>query len=558
MKKSRKYFDGHENIKRAAAAIIAAAAMLPPLSAQSVIELPELTTAVSGESLTVPEEALPDFTPVLPPQKSDLPVLPEIAAEQHSSVPIGAENSGQKHGSTHIEGFAGCGYPLFFLGDFSIYRHNGADPFSLHFSHETVNSFNTADASEGFFGHKTSLDAAKRIAVSSIVSADINAQYMTATTGLQQQSPILHDISTQQLGANFALNCMFTNALTMKTDLQFAYGNLFGGHIRDENRSVPVPDAAAIDRIPSVDRILFSPCFELKYAEKKIGAAFAAQYTLRTVSADERAVTHRGFFSLSGSYDFTYFKGAASGGIVIRDQIVFPFSLDISTALVSELSDKPFTVSVSGGLRSSQFDPAEFQRKNPYCYFTDKSEEQTDWFICGKTEVPIGAAFSFGADINVSKTAFGNGTITAVYCDASGSYIPNETSGLFSSARKDIFRFDTEFRCAYSAKVFSAAAGLVSRWQDKNDLDAANALFGEFSAAAADGNTGFSCRIQYDIKKDAVPECSASMWQRFSDAFRLAVDIHDIVKLVTYSDRIICGNYITRGGYVSVTAKFNY
>ena len=99
------------------------------LSAQT-IELPEVTTVISGETDKAGEDALPDFSDVLkiPAGSGGVePVLPEVETSENTDIAAGKSKPVEK--SVYAEGLIGGGYPA--GGYFENAKPNGHEHFLL-------------------------------------------------------------------------------------------------------------------------------------------------------------------------------------------------------------------------------------------------------------------------------------------------------------------------------------------------------------------------------------------------------------------------------------------
>ena len=108
------------------------------LFAQS-IELPEVTTVISGETEKAGQDTLPDFSDVLKLPKGSggvEPLLPEVETGATTEVAAGKTKPVEK--SVYAEGLLGGGYPAFFTGNISVARTTGASPFKFSFEHDSA------------------------------------------------------------------------------------------------------------------------------------------------------------------------------------------------------------------------------------------------------------------------------------------------------------------------------------------------------------------------------------------------------------------------------------
>ena len=97
------------------------------------IELPEVTTVISGETEKAEADALPDFSDVLSTKPVSAgsggvePVLPEVETTENTEIATGKTIVTDK--SVYAEGLLGGGYPTLFKGDIAVFRNVGESPF---------------------------------------------------------------------------------------------------------------------------------------------------------------------------------------------------------------------------------------------------------------------------------------------------------------------------------------------------------------------------------------------------------------------------------------------
>lgn len=107
-------------------------------SEEEQIQLPELTTTVSGDTVVAGKDAVPDFSKVVPSageEKNIMPRLPgeRISGEDGDGEPEASFLAGE-HKNVYAQGLVGGGFPGDFIGDFSVYKASETDPFRIEFS----------------------------------------------------------------------------------------------------------------------------------------------------------------------------------------------------------------------------------------------------------------------------------------------------------------------------------------------------------------------------------------------------------------------------------------
>ena len=111
------------------------------------ILLPDISTTILKPDNGVPvdADAVPDFRLLLPEAGIELPDIADTGLAPDTFIPPKTDYNAELNDSAEsvasdvfIEGSVGGGYPGIFSGDFSVYRNEGAEPFSLKFSHLTL------------------------------------------------------------------------------------------------------------------------------------------------------------------------------------------------------------------------------------------------------------------------------------------------------------------------------------------------------------------------------------------------------------------------------------
>lgn len=100
------------------------------------------------------------------------------------------------------QGLVGGGFPGDFIGDFSVYKSIGENPFKIEFSHLSKNGYGKHKAGDGFFNSSTRLFAEKTITAKS-TDFVIGGEYKKNEIGLQSVSPFFYDLNSQEAFGNF-------------------------------------------------------------------------------------------------------------------------------------------------------------------------------------------------------------------------------------------------------------------------------------------------------------------------------------------------------------------
>ena len=150
------------------------------------IELPEVTTVISGDTEKAGEDALPDFDDVLklPNGSGDVePELPEVNTSD--STDIAEINTKPAEKSVYAEGLIGGGYPAFFTGNVSVARTTGASPFRFSVQHESALGYAAHSLTDGYSDRTTVLSVEKQYKKNHI-EWGASGFYKSASDGLQK------------------------------------------------------------------------------------------------------------------------------------------------------------------------------------------------------------------------------------------------------------------------------------------------------------------------------------------------------------------------------------
>lgn len=149
------------------------------------IELPEVTTVISGDTEKAGADTLPDFSDVLKLPKGSggvEPVLPEVQASDDAEIAEGKAKPVEK--SVYAEGFIGGGYPVFFTGNISVARTVGANPFKFSFEHDSTLGYANHTVTEGYSDRNTKLSVEKKYKKNKL-EMGASGYYKSAADGLQ-------------------------------------------------------------------------------------------------------------------------------------------------------------------------------------------------------------------------------------------------------------------------------------------------------------------------------------------------------------------------------------
>ena len=548
--------------KRAAVLLIVAACCFNASADDDEILLPDISTTISkmGEGIPVEKEAVPDFRNILPESGVELPDIADVALSPDTFIPPKTDYKTDAPDSKEavtsdvfIEGSVGGGYPGLFSGDFSIYRNEGAEPFSLNFSHLTENGYGTHSASDGFNTSVTSLSGQKRFAFTDTLRLDLEGVYSTKTDGLQGKSPLFYTLYNQNISGKADFVWDIADHMKLSSDVGVIFNNQFAGY----NGTLPAGTSGSSFRFMVKPRVsfLYALPFEngteldmLARAGYDVGTKqnrVSAGLELDYVIADYGTVT--------ASVDFVWTNNMASS-------VVFPFLLGFKTGSAMI----PFVGTVSGGLKSAPADFSVWQQKIPYLFTDMNPSEESLWFasadfalpfefLRGEGEIPAFAVKKIEPYVKADfeTTALKNQSLMLSSVDA--------VTGLMTMRLNDRTALDTSLGTSFSFLLggvcdLNLSAGWKACWFDKDILEDDHMLSVKLGVAHENGSWGVEAAADISFNGE-VPDLGLTAFYKLTNAMRLELKLADFIKLVTGKDRLHCGEYIQRGGYAALFVK---
>ena len=569
--------------KMKAPALLAALALglALPLGAQAageeVIELPDVTTAVSGDTLTAGKDSIPDYSSVLPGSESgkiQLPVMDQPVSKAAAPSQAGpAVQAPEK--TVYAEGQIGGGFPFLFLGDFAIYRATGNAPFSLTFTHRSAEDFASHKAEDGFFARTTAVGAVQALQTDN-TSHSFTASYDTADYGLQSLSAPFFDMVNHTIAASESSVFNLPYGWEISLGGSANWYNRYGGSKTGDSDLVLASNggtvlAAAADAASHTVVFDLAPHFGFGWKNQRFAAGFTARYQLQGNLGDRdnfakidgssyRNATHRGQFGVNTAFTSTYLTLRGTAGLVVgsalgKPALLAPFSLGADVRIpYDEVGDDLVLLSLEGGLDSYQQTLRELEKAYRFAYSAVLPTESSDWYGKARLSLPLFDHLSAHAGVEFRKTAFENGVWTADY---SGSR--DGASGLYLLAPDERTDCSSEVGASFDRGSFTVTASWKAYWLDLPALaDRQNLLL---SAAWEGSRCTLSARWRQALGADSekAPDLGAGAALRLSSALRIALEANDIVKLLTNSTRSFAHSaYKAESGNAALLVKFQF
>ncbi len=510
------------------------------LNAQEQIELPDLTTVITAESVVAQKDALPDFKDVIVVLNgtSDLvPELPDVEVED-SQKNLSLDNPKEQK-SIYAEGQFGGGYPTMFLGDFSLYRLNGVNPFKVEFNHNAASGYAHHSLNDGYNHSNTQIYVEQSFDLNNIL-VNYGANYKSLSNGLQNKVTDISDIKQYYIcgfaNADFKLPKHFTIGTNLNADFYTRYLD-----ITTTSTAISVED-----KIKSAKFYNVSPGFYGSWENNGFKTSLSGKYLF-----DGSSRAQFDYYFGWGTEFFNAFGqvGVIAGQNLNDNKVLVPFTIGVDANFPVYFSNRNVGLNIQGGLESYKQSVADFEQQYKFTNFLQKNSEISSWYVKADFSVPIFQLFTGKASVNFKKTAFDNGVWTPY--ESAANY------GLYDYTKKNLTALTTDLSLIYRYKLFNFELGWKSNWLDipvfeSEQLLTFNCGFqNESGFVGANFISGFYFGDGVDY-----PLLSANFFVKVSSAARIVIACDDILKLVTNKERVYAGQYISTGGSVSGYVKF--
>ncbi len=516
---------------------------LTGLSAQN-IELPDVTTVISGDSVKVGADALPSFEDVLVlPESSGslVPQLPDV--ESPASSEIKGKNSSDGEKSIFAEGQIGGGYPTLFKGDFSVFRLSGLSPFKISFAHDSSVGYGNHSLTDGFSDRTTNLTVEKTFQQNQFKWGFAGA-YQALSNGLQKQYPGITNLNQDNYSAGGNFEWAIKNGFTLGVNADL---NLY-------NRYADVASGS----FPTATVFTASPDLFFKWQGYGLEIGIDGSYLFENdfYNVVYTGNLQRGTFgtSLAWSNDFVKIYGNVHGLVgnqLNSNTILAPFTVGLDTSFPVYFSNRRFSLSLKGGLDSYMNKVSDLERKFKFSKLDVKPSETTDWYAKLEFGVPLKESFTGKLQMEYRQTAFGNGYWQPLYTNLTSG------SSIYSYYMKDMRQLNSNIELTYHYKIFSISGGWKSYWMDLPALEDAYQIYLDLNFQSQDSKWGLDLNGNWSFESsDVNPVINLEGFVRLTSAVRAVVSFEDVLKLIKAEPRVYAGNYITRGGTATLLLKF--
>ena len=532
------------------AAVFATVGFSTTLSAQN-IELPEVTTVISGETEKAEEDALPDFSDVLklPVGSGGVePVLPEVEAAENTDVAVSKEKPVEK--SVYAEGFIGGGYPAAFTGNISVFRTAGISPFKFSFEHDSALCYANHSLNEGFSDRTTKLSLEKTFKKNHIEwgayglyksSADgLQGNLIEKGSGERQNIEIgLLNRDLYKAGGNFAY--LFDNG--------FSIGAKAGADFYNRYAEI------ASSKIKTVAYLSVKPELLFRWQGYGFETGFTADYDFDTELSKNILFpkSHRAKFmiDLQWKNDFVRLYGNAAavvGKNIMVNSVIVPFTVGIESSFPVYFANRRVSISAEGGIDSYKPKAFELEEKYKFTNLNWNPEEISEWYGRFNFSIPLKSSFTGSGGIEYRQTAYNNKRRTPSY---------NQVNSIYGYSINDFRGLSTDFTLSYHQGIFSISGNWHSNWLDVPALENFQTVKFDVNVQDEDSRWGadVNCILNINDEMDT-PVLNAEGFVRITSSVRAILSVNDIIKLYKGETRYYAGKYEGRGGLASLLLKF--
>ncbi len=514
---------------------------------ESQIELPDLTTVVSGSNQEEDIAPAPDFDDVLEPQYNSgelVPLLPSAGTGGEADVVNATNDAMQK--DIYAQGSIGGGYPAAFTGAFEVSRLYGADPFKISFAHNSAAGFAGHNLADSYSNHSTLIGVEKDF-IRSKLRWGFSGRYEDLANGLQSKTEgvAANNQDAVGLAANFLWTLPKDFQLSFKADSEFYYR--FADITKSSVEGFEVPKW-----IKNTSRITADPELKLSWLHEGFEISLDALYNMEAWDK----VSNRGQFGLLFAWHNEKIRLFADAGLVIgnnigNNSVIPPFALGLETNLPVYFSDRELNLSLTGGLTSERKTTAQLERSYKFSGLEELTSETSDWFGEAQLLVPLKTSFTGSLASGFHRTAFGNGVWTPDYSKA-GSLV----SGIYTYSQKDRDELYTTFAFTWKYKLFAATAKYHANWLMNPVLENKHTINVNFALQSQKGLWGASLDTAYILDSSDKPVINFEAYVQASSAVRICLSVNDMLKLLGAEERPYAGQYVSNSGNASLLVKF--
>lgn len=534
-------------MKRVLICIIAAAFFSAAIFAQN-IELPGVTTIVTGETEKADKDALPGFSNALKVTSGSGGIDPELPPVENSEKEIVVPLVQQKPEKTFsVEGLIGGGYPLFFIGDVSLFRSDGDSPYKISFTHDQAFAYVNHSITDNFSDRTTKLELEKSYKKNNL-SLSAGGRFKSSSDGLQglikSNNQLISFINRDSFSAEASIAYEFSNGFITGLSADGLFYNRYAEQ--------------ACNGLPKISYAELSPELFVKWQGHGFEAGLTADYSFSTELSDDLIFKdgHRAEFKamLQWQNDFVRLYGMASaviGNSIKEKQVIVPFTAGLEASVPLSFSERRFLIFAEGGIKSYKSGINELEDKYKFTQINWNPAETSDWYGKIGFTLPISNSFTGTAFAEYRKTAYDNGILQPKYND--------EVNMIYSYSDAVHELLITDFKITYVFEGFSISGSWHSNWLEVPALESRQYVGLAFKYQDSKERWGAEISGNLNINNDFdIPFLNVQGFVKVNSAARIILSVNDIIKLYKAETRSYAGKFVARGGSAALLVKFNF
>ena len=509
------------------------------------IELPEITTVISGETEKVSEEALPDFSDVLKLTTGSggvEPELPEVENVENTDIASAKTKPAEK--SVYAEGLIGGGYPSFFTGNISVARKVGASPFKFNFEHESAAGYAKKSVTDGYSDRSTRLSVEKKYKKNQFEWGAFGS-YKSAADGLQgnviSDGNVTGLLNRDLYSAGGDICYLFSNGFSIAAEADTDF----------YNRYAEVP----CTQIVSVGFFSVNPSLLFRWSGYGFETGFTTDYDYDTELTDNILFpkSHRGQFKIDLSWknDFIKLYGNAAavvGKNIMDDSVIVPFTVGIESSFPVYFANRRVSIIAEGGIDSYKPKAYELEEKYKFTNLNWNPMEVSEWYGKFNLNIPLKTSFTGNAGIEYRETAYDNGRWQPVY---------DEVFSIYGYDVKSFKVLATDFGLIYHQGMLSLSGSWHSNWMDAAVGENIQTVKFDLNIQEEDSKWGAKVNCMLPINEEMeTPVVNAEGFIRVTPSVRAVLSVNDLIKLYKGETRKYAGKYEGRGGSAAMLLKF--
>lgn len=539
------------------------------------INLGEISTVVTGNEPEVSSNSIGDYSDVIPKTENSeiVPRLKDASEIENDKIDSDIFQKKQEK-SVYAEGRVGLGYPAFFVGDFSIFRQSGNNPFKIDFLHESENGYAGNSLNENYFDKTTNIEAEKTFSWKKM-RLYLFGNFSLFEDGLQKKSDSISGVSKNEINILAKLDAKLPKNVSIKTSIT---GDFYKRYASIASWISGIPDNLNNDKsLKNYERLssifYFNPkiSFDWQSSDNSSSSILEQQnYFWTSISIEEKLqydiknyfddrISNRVDFSFFVGYKSDFLKVSADAFIVVGDKlgdhkVLVPFDLFFDFTIPTKISERKLKFSVAGGLMSELPKVYELEKKYKFSILNLLPAEESFWYGDFQMNLPIKNLWTFSISAFFKTTALDNKTAKPFYEE---KYFSN---GQYLYDYENLTQFNTSIGLNFHWKIATFFLNWKSFWLDENVIENAHeiSLLINLQDKKSLFNFDAEAIFPFGENDDKMPVLDVDLTFKVSKAVSLSATVSDFIKLITRGERQYAGCYIRRSGYCAILAKFMF